>query len=202
VPPPMPLDEALKMAYENRSDWKAEQAEIKADLALRRSEWAKTLPSLDVNADYGAIGQTFSRAHATYELGATVHLPVLEGGKVYGKVLQADADLARARERADDLRQRIDFEVRTSALDMDAGSRRVEVARSALALAEEQMAQAQDRFRAGVGNHIDVVQAQQALAGAHEALIQALYDQSVAAGSFARAVGVVESVVKQFVKGD
>jgi outer membrane protein TolC len=201
APPPIPLTEALARAYENRQDWQTSQAEVRAAEATRRSAWAEYLPGLDLNADYGAIGQTLSGAPATYALGATVRVPLLQGGKVHGRALKAAADLDSARARLEDTRARIDFEVRTTTLDLAAAVRRVEVAKSALGLADQQIEQSKDRFAAGVASNIDVVQSQESVAGAHESYIEALYDQSVARAALARALGAVFVSYKQLVRG-
>ena len=76
--------------------------------------------------------------------------------------------------------------VSTAALDLEAATKRVEVAREALALSRQQIEQSQDRFRAGVANNLDVVSAQQSLADAEESYIEALYDQGVARALGAR----------------
>jgi outer membrane protein TolC len=199
-PAPVALDQALVAAYANRSDWQAAQAEVRAAQESRRSAKAEALPSVELNADYGVIGQSFSGAPATYSYGATVRVPVLQGGKVHGKVLKADADLGIAQARLGDLQSRIDFEVRTSSLDLTAAARRVEVAKEALSVAGQQIEQAKDRFTAGVANNIDVVQAQEALAASHESYIEALYDQSLARAALAHAVGAVEASYHEFVK--
>jgi outer membrane protein TolC len=199
LPPAIPVAPALARAYASRSDWQAAQAEVQAAESARHAAGAGALPSVELNADYGAIGQTMSGAHVTYDLGASVRVPVLQGGKVHGKVLKADADLESARAELEELRGRIDFEVRTAILDLAAAARRVDVARSAAGLAEQQLEQARDRFGAGVASNLDVVQAQQSLAGAHESYIEALYDQSVARAAMAHALGAVESSYKEFV---
>src|SRR5258708_6686034 len=114
VPPAVAVDQAIARAYATREDWKAAQALVHAAESSRRSAWSENLPTVEVSADYGAIGQTLAGAHATYMLGASVRVPVLQGGKTYGKVLKADAELQQTRAQAEDLRSRIDFEVRTS----------------------------------------------------------------------------------------
>jgi outer membrane protein TolC len=194
--PSMSVDEALQRAYETRADWRQAQHEVRAAEAQRRSSLGEGLPSLDVNLDYGAIGQTFAGAHATYTLGATLHVPILQGGKVYGKVVKDDAELQARRAQLEDLRSRIDYEVRTSALDLDSARRRVDLAESALVVAREQLRQAQDRFAAGVANNVDVVQAQEALANASDERISVLYDANLAQAAMARAVGLAEAAFR------
>jgi outer membrane protein TolC len=196
------LEAALAQAYANRADWQAVQAQVRAAEAARRSAWGAALPALDVNADYGAIGASFSDAHATYTLGATLKVPLFEGGKVKSKLLKADADLSMRRAQAEDLRGRIDFDVRTAVLDLTAAIERTEVARSGLELAGEQLHQAQDRFAAGVATNVDVVQAQEAVAAAAESAIASLYDAGLARAETLRALGIAEHAYKELVRGE
>jgi outer membrane protein TolC len=194
--PAMSLEDALQRAYETRADWRQAQHEVRAAEAQRRSSVGEGLPALDVNLDYGAIGQTVAGAHATYTLGATLRVPILQGGKVYGKVVKDDAELQAKRAQLEDLRSRIDYEIRTSALDLDSARRRVELSEGALAVAREQLRQAQDRFAAGVANNVDVVQAQEALANASDERISVLYDANLAQAAMARAVGMAEAAFR------
>jgi len=63
------------------------------------------------------------------------------------------------------------------------------------------LAQSEDRFRAGVTDTVEVVQAQQAVASAHEDYISSLYQDNYAKISLARALGVAEEGVKDYFKG-
>ncbi|PYQ55291.1 MAG: TolC family protein, partial [Acidobacteria bacterium] len=95
--PVLTAEEALQRAYANRADWKAAQARVEAAEASRRSALGEALPGLSLDADYGAIGATFGGARSTYTLGAALRVPLFQGGRVAGKVLQADATLQSAR---------------------------------------------------------------------------------------------------------
>ena len=75
------------------------------------------------------------------------------------------------------------------------------MARSNLDLANETLTQSRDRFVAGVTDNVEVVQAQDALAGAQENLIAALYAHNLAKVALARAIGMTEMNVKQFIGG-
>ena len=60
--------------------------------------------------------------------------------------------------------------------------------------------QSRDRFSAGVTDNLEVVQAQQALATANEQFIGSLYAHNLAKVELARAVGVAEQGVKDYLK--
>ena len=197
-----PLDEALQTAYENRSDWKAAEARLRAAERARRSARGEWLPSLDVWGDYGALGQTVGSARTTYTLGAAIRVPLFNGGKTIGKVLEAEATLATERAALEDLRARVRYEVESASLDLKAAQDRVTVAERAMLLAKEELTQAQDRFRAGVANNIDVVQAQESVAGATESYIASLYDHNVAKATMGRALGIAAATYKQVLQGE
>ena len=131
-----------------------------------------------------------------------LNIPIFAGGKVHSDVLEAEAQLKQARSQLGDLRGRIDYEVRASLLDLSAAAEQVEVARSSVQLAEEALSQSQDRFTAGVADNLEVVQAQEAVAAAHETYIQSLYAHNLAKVELARAIGDAEEGVKRFLKGD
>jgi outer membrane protein TolC len=132
---------------------------------------------------------------------ATIRVPVFQGGRVHGDVLRADASLTRERERLEDLRARIDQEVRDVYLDLDAAAQEVSVEKSAVTLATQNLEQSRDRFASGVTDNIEVVQAQDALATASDAYIGSLYSYNLAKISLARAIGVAASRFAEYVEG-
>jgi outer membrane protein TolC len=200
--PSISVDAALQRAYDDRSDWKGVQALVRAAEASRKSAEGEGLPSVEVSGDYGAIGQTVAGARGTFTLGAAVRVPLFEGGKVKGKVIQADAALEASRARLEDMRGRVDFEVRTALIDLKAAAERVGVADRALALARRELEQARDRFEAGVANNLEVVQAQESVADATEGDISVIYDLNVAKAALARALGGAEQTYKELVRGN
>jgi outer membrane protein TolC len=113
----------------------------------------------------------------------------------------AQAALDQSRARVENLRGQVDYDVRAAFLDLQAAKERVAVARTNVTLAGETLEQSQDRFRAGVTNNVEVVQAQDAVAGANEAFISSLYAYDLAKISLARAVGNAEVGVAEYLKG-
>ena len=119
---------------------------------------------------------------------------------MHADVLQAEATLRQSRAQLEDLRGRIDFEVRSALLDLASAADQVEVARSSVDLAQQTLDQAKDRFAAGVADNLEVVQAQESVAGANESYISSLYVHNVAKVALARAIGFAEEGVKQYLQ--
>ena len=195
------VDEALKRAYDSRSDYKGAMAEVRAAEFSRRAATAGYLPSLSFNADYGVAGAHPSTATQVFDVRGTLTIPIFQGGAVHGDVLQADARLEQSRERLDNLRAQIDSDVRTALLNLQSSEEEVNVARSNVDLSEETLVQSRDRFIAGVADTVEVVQSQEAVAAAHEQFISSLYSFNYAKISLARALGMAEAGVKEYFKG-
>ena len=195
------LEQSLQRAYSSRSDYQAALAQQRAAEFSRRAATAEYFPTLGVEADYGDIGISPFRSNGTYHVGGTMNIPIFQGGRVHGDTLQAESQLRQARSQLENLRGQIDYDVRSAMLDLNAAADQVEVARSSLDLAQQTLTQAQDRFGAGVTDNLEVVQAQEALATAHENYIASLYAHNLAKVEFARAIGFAEEGVKQYLKG-
>jgi outer membrane protein TolC len=199
---PLPLDQYLQRAYASRSDYQAAQAQVRAAELSRRGATAGYYPSLDLSANYGDIGVTPAQSNGTWQVNGGLNIPIFAGGKVHSDVLEADAQLKQVRSQLNDLRGRIDYEVRASLLDLSSAAEQVEVARSSVDLAEQTLAQSEDRFTAGVTDNLEVVQAQESVASAHESYIQSLYAHNLAKIELARAIGDAEQGVKRYLKGE
>jgi outer membrane protein TolC len=199
---PLPLDTYLQHAYASRPDYQAALAQVRAAELSRRSATAGHYPSLDMNANIGDIGVTPAHSNGTWQVQGGITIPIFAGGKTHSDVLEAEAQLKQARSQLGDLGGRIDYEVRTALLDLHAAAEQVEVARSSVDLAEQTLAQSQDRFTAGVADNLEVVQAQESVANAHENYIQSLYGHNLAKIELARAIGDAEEGVKRYLKGN
>jgi outer membrane protein TolC len=200
-PPDISLDEAVARAHRSRPDYLAAIERVRAAEAARQGVVGDGLPSVRVNADYGDIGLSPADARITYSVSGAVTIPIFQGGRIRGRLLEADADLRSRRAEAEDLKASIYYEVRAALLDLDATSQQLEVAGKARDLAAQQLTQARDRFAAGVASNIEVVQAQDAVAVATEQFIAAQYGQTLARAALSRGIGSVEEVLRQLLGG-
>jgi len=198
---PLPLETYLQRAYASRSDYQAALSQVRAAELSRRAASAGRYPSLEMNANYGDIGVTPAHSNGTWQVNGSLIIPIFAGNKVHGEVLEAEAQLKQVRSQLGDLRGRIDYDVRAALLDLNASAQQVEVARSSVDLAEQAFTQSQDRFSAGVADNLEVVQAQEAVASAHESYIQSLYAHNLAKVELAYAIGAAEEGIKRFLKG-
>jgi outer membrane protein TolC len=198
---PLPIDVYLQRAYTSRSDYQAAQAQVRAAELSHRAAAAGRYPTLGLDANYGDIGVTPGQSSGTWQVNGGLNVPIFAGGRVHSDLLEADSQLKQARSQLGDLRGRIDYEVRSALLDLNSAADQVEVARSSVDLAEQTLTQSRDRFTAGVTDNLEVVQAQEAVAAAHESYIQSLYAHNLAKVELARAIGDAEQGVERYLKG-
>ncbi len=198
---PMSLDESVQRAYAQRPDYQSAQARVRSAELERKSAKDERLPTVNFSADYGVLGQRPWENHGTFSVTSTVRFPIFQGGRVRGLVYEADAALHQRQAELEDLRGRIYYDIRNAFLDLKAAADRVQVAQSAIKLANEQVEESKDRFRAGVTNNVEVVQAQEALATASENYIASLQAHSAAKLALARAIGISDTAYEQFLRG-
>jgi outer membrane protein TolC len=201
---PMPalrLQDALARALAARPDYLAAQSRLEAARADRRAATGALLPSLHFDADFGAIGQTFETSHSTYTLAATVRVPVFDGGRTTARRIETESAVKQREAELSDFKGQIEYEVRAAFLDVRAADQQREAAQANVKLASDELQQARDRFGAGVSSNIEVTQAQEAVAAASDAYIAALYAHNLAKASLARALGVAETAVSNYLRG-
>ena len=196
------LDEAIQSAYKARPDFQNEVNRVRSAELARKAASAERYPSIGAETDYGLSGVNPGSSHGTVDAAATLRIPIFQGGKVHGDVLRADASLTEERQRLEDLRAKIDQEVRDVYLDLEADAQEVSVEKSAISLATQTLEQSRDRFSSGVTDNVEVVQAQDALAVANDAYIASLYSYNLAKISLAKATGVAEAQYSQYLKGN
>jgi outer membrane protein TolC len=195
------IEQALDRAYATRPDYKSARASLLAAELARRAAGAEYLPTVGFVGDYGIAGITPGSTHGVFDASVRLNVPIFEGNRVHGDVLVAQAAFDQSRALFENLRGQIDYDVRAAFLDLTAAGERVAVARINKDLAAQTLEQSQDRFRAGVTNNVEVVQAQDAVAAADESLISSLYAYDLAKISLARAVGNAEAGVAEYLKG-
>ncbi len=194
------IEGSLQRAYASRSDYLAAAQQVRAAEYYRKGASSEYFPTIDMTADYGDLGINFGNSHGTFTVAGRLNIPIFQGGKVHADVLQSEATLRQARAQLDNLRGQIEYQVRSALLDIEAADQQVQVARSSVDLAEQTLMQARDRFSAGVTDNLEVVQAQQTVAGAHESYISSLYAHNLAKIELVRAMGYAEQGVMQYLK--
>jgi outer membrane protein len=162
--------DAVRTAFMRRGDILGAVAAI--DAAQRRTGAirAERLPSISL---FGSAMSTNEGAFDYKSYGVQVTVPVFDGFRREARIAEGRAREREAEAQARDVRLRTEVDVRSAMLDLGAARERVAAARVELRLAEQEVAQAKERFKAGVAGNADVINASLTLNGARDRVVDA-----------------------------
>jgi len=189
-------DEAalLAQALRARPDVLAEEERVRAARQGLSAIKAERLPTLGLVADDGVIGKNGARLLNTYTWGLQVSIPIFDGFRREGRLQEQRSVVKEAEIRQHDVEQQAQADVRGAVLDLAAAREQLDAASERLRLAEQELAQARDRFNAGVAGNADVVNASLALTSSRTLVNDAETAYQLARVSLARATGSVTSL--------
>jgi len=190
-------DQALHSALEARSDYAALFKQRDSIVEQLKASRARYLPTLSVNGDYGAIGRGFGSMAGTGEIQGTLTVTLFDRDRA-GEKTELQSQLKRLNAQIDDLNREIEQELRKAVLDLESTENQVTVTEAALHLAERELSLAQDRFRNGVTDNIEVVTAQSTLASAQDDRIMALARHADAVMALVRSLGGTEKIYQTY----
>jgi len=167
------VEPSIEFALAERQEWKALEAQIKAAAFQKKASQASRLPSLRFDGDFAYVGTSGNTTLPTYTY---------------------EASVKKLDQQKDDLRNQIALDVKTALLNLQSARNEVQVANLGVQLSKEEVDQARDRFKAGVANNIEVIQAQDSLSRANDNQIAALYRFNQARADLARSTGQMEKV--------
>ena len=185
---------AVAAALAGRPDLQAEVARGAAARQTGSAIRAERLPRLDLEADYGVNGLTMPSAISTRQVALQVTVPILDGFHREARIAEQNATVSESRVRERDLRQQIAADVDAALLDLRSAEAQQVVAAERLRLAADELAQARERFKAGVAGNIEVIDAQSNLIRARDTDIDARFAAASARVALARAVGVASTL--------
>ena len=193
---PIDDDHALALARQNRAEWKAqEHREENARLTYSATRLER-LPTVGAFANYGDLGAGIDSAMPTRSVGATLRIPIFDGGRRDARRVESASLYRQEKIRMEDLRDQIELDVRTSIDSLRSADAQVKTAEEGLALAGNELAQAERRYKAGVANSIEVTDAQTRMARARDNRISALYNYNVARIDLGSAMGTIQSMIQ------
>jgi outer membrane protein len=183
------FEDGLTKAYQNRPDLKSLVSKRQA--AERSIELAKTgyYPVLSGNAGYNWSGEQFPLEDG-WNVGASLSFPIFSGFLTKYQVEEARANLNVLKANEESLKQIIFLEVQEAYLTLRAAEDAIPTAKLGVGQAQENLDIANGRYAAGVGNPIEVTDAEVGLTNARTYYIQALYADKVAQASLEKAMGM------------
>jgi outer membrane protein TolC len=197
------LGQAVQTALEARPDYRALLSQRDALVEQQKASHARYFPTLSINGDYGALGRNFGSMPGIGEIQGTLSVTLYDRDR-NGERKQLDSRVERLNAQMEDLARGIEQDIRKAVLDLQSTEQQVGVTEAALELARRELKLAEDRFRNGVTDNIEVVTAQDALDTAQDDHIAALAGHADAGFSLARALGSTEQNYRKYLdeKGD
>ena len=179
-----------------RSDLESQRLrEDSARLNYESVKWER-LPSLTASGNYGTIGPGWNNAIPTRAVGVTLRVPIYDGGRRDARRGEAASAFRSEQVRTRDLAQQVELERRLAEDGLRAADGQVTAAKEGLALAEQEVEQARRRYEAGVGNPLEITDAQTRLARARDNWVAALYSHNVARLDYTAAVGTISQTIR------
>ncbi|HUJ41552.1 MAG TPA: TolC family protein [Candidatus Acidoferrales bacterium] len=194
--PPEP-DQAVQAALEARADFRALRAQREALGEQLKASHARYYPKLSINGDYGAFGRNFGEMPGVGQVQGTVSFTLFDRDRS-GEKQELSSRLERVEEQIADLQRGIEQDVRKALLDLASAEQQVSVTQAGVDLAASELKLAEDRFRNGVTDNIEVITAQSSLQSAQDDHIAALARHADARMALARALGATEQSYERY----
>ncbi len=188
------VESSIEAALAERQEWRALASQIKAAEDQKKAAQYSRLPSVRFDGTFAYVGTSGNTTLPTYTYQGSVNLPLFTGGRIHSEIVSADLEIRKLEQQRADLGNQIALDVKTALLNLQSARNEVQVANLGIQLSKEEVEQAGDRFKAGVANNIEVIQAQDSLSRANDNQIAAVYRFNQARADFARSIGQMGKV--------
>ncbi|HXX46198.1 MAG TPA: TolC family protein [Candidatus Acidoferrales bacterium] len=192
------IDQVLPAALAARDDYRALSSEQQSLLEQQEASHARYFPTLSVNGNYGAAGRNFGTMPSSGGIEGVVSITIFDKDRS-GEKQQLESRAERLKAQVGDLARSIEQDLRKAVLDIHSAEQQVNVTQANLDLARRELTLAEDRFRNGVTDNIEVITAQDALTTAQDNHIAAIAEHEDAAAALARALGATEKNYQKYV---
>jgi outer membrane protein len=186
-------------AFEVRPDYLSGKSLLKQNQQDVLAAKFENLPTLSLAGDYGQANMRAFDGTAKEEwlAGVEFNLPIFDGLKARADRRAALSRL-RAQERSlQDLTTQVSSEVRLAIQDARSRFAQIALAQKSFQLADEQLRLASLRFKQGVADNQEVIDAQNGLAVAEDGLNDAIYQYNLSRVELARAKGEVREILQE-----
>jgi outer membrane protein TolC len=191
------LDVSIEKAKKERAELKAQRQKEEAANLTYGAVRAERLPTIGASGDYGSSGAHIDDSRVTRSVAVSLRIPLFDGGRRAGRSAESFSQYEQERTHTRDLVQQVELEVRVAYASLNSARNQVETAAQGVMLAENELAQAQRRYQAGVTNSIEVTDAQTRLVRARDNRVTALYNYNLARLDLATATGSITEYVNQ-----
>jgi outer membrane protein len=180
--------DAVDAAYANRPEIMSLDAQRASQQQRIESLQRDYLPSVGGGGTYYWSGTTYP-LEPNWNIGASVTVTLFNGGLTTAQIGEAKALLSNIDYTEQSTKQNIALQVRQALLDVRQASQSIRVSQKGLQSARESLDLAEGRYNTGVGNIIELTDAQASLTSAEASLVQSQANYQISIASLERAVG-------------
>jgi outer membrane protein len=184
-----PLETLVDEALRARPDVAAKLAQLRAQDLTNKATTGRYGPALSASGGLTYNGREIDNLVWNFNGGFILAWPILEGGLVRASVREGEARSAGLRAEIDLARQQVRVEVDQARLTIIAGKAAIAAAERSLGNAKARLGLAEIRYRTGVGNGIELSDAQLAATNAGFQRLQATLQLDTARAQLQRALG-------------
>jgi outer membrane protein len=183
--------DATDRALRTRADLRAADQQIAAGEQRLWAIKSELLPSLAAFADKGITGKSTEHLLNTYSWGIQLSVPVFNGFRGPARQAEQQSMLRELDVRRRDLAEQASIEVRAALIDLGSAREQLAASDERLAFAQQEVAEARERFQAGIAGNADVITASMSLNAARTQMVDARAGYQSARVALARAQGIV-----------
>ena len=199
INPPRSLEKhgSPESLSELRPELESREREVEqARLARKAAGWQR-LPTVELFGDWGYdSNEAFDGNEGeAWMVGIRASVPIFEGFRIAAEKREADAAVRQSRYSLRDLRNRVEREFRFARIEMESRYEQIGIARDEVRLGKAEVRQARERYREGLADNRELIDAQQRLADAEDSQLRAIYLYGLSRLAFARAIGSVGRVL-------
>ncbi len=155
----IPIDALIKRALESRSELSAMKAQASALESQSRAEFGKTLPQLALTGGYTHFDNAILDRQNVSMVGVGVTWNLFDGGQARNRSTALKNASRSARSRLEDLRTKIELQVREAWLGVQEAQARVKTSAEAVAQADENLRSSRELYSADLATNTQVLDA-------------------------------------------
>lgn len=183
------ISQLIADARHRRPDLLAAEAQIQAAEAQVTAARAAGLPTLNLNASSSLNTASVSPSVQTSSIGIALSIPLFTGMRTSYQTRAAEAQVESRMADRDRIANQIALDVWKAYQSLLTGSQALRSADDLVASADQSERMTLGRYKAGLGNLIDVLTAQSTLASARQQRITARYNFLASRFALAQAIG-------------
>lgn len=191
------INQLIEYARIRRPDLLASEAQVNAAKASIEASRAAAKPTVSINLSNSLLDGSNLNSSNNSTLGLTVSVPLFAGYAPTYRIRSAEAAAEAKEAQRNQLKLQISLDVWTAFQNLRTAHETIKSADVLVNSAKESARVALGRYKAGVGNIIDTLNAQSALASANQQKIKADLSRNIARATLAQSIGTLDSVMIQ-----